>query len=62
MISKEQLIEKLRDLGARAKDWEVRETDESPESAHVQADNALLEYIGDNRVKSAFKSIEKWYA
>lgn len=33
-----------------------------PESAHGAADDALLDYIGDEKVAEAFKSIQMWYA
>ena len=29
---------------------------------HVQADEALLDYIGDPRVRQRFEHIDKWYA
>jgi hypothetical protein len=32
------------------------------ESAHVQADAALIEYIDDDEVTELFLSIDKWYA
>ena len=35
---------------------------ESPEGAHVKADRALLAFIGDKEVTSAFDGIYKWYA
>lgn len=30
--------------------------------AHEDADAALLEYIGNKKVKKAFDAIDKWYA
>jgi len=32
------------------------------ESAHCEADDALLEFINDDEVTKAFNAIEKWYA
>jgi hypothetical protein len=36
------------------------ETD--PEAGHPEADQALIAYIGDQRVTRAFKAVGKWYA
>lgn len=33
-----------------------------PESAHLEADRALLEFIDDREVEKAYDRIEKWYA
>jgi hypothetical protein len=33
-----------------------------PEDAHLNADEALLAYIGDDEIAEAFERIEKWYA
>jgi hypothetical protein len=32
------------------------------ETAHYEADNALLEFINDDAITGAFNAIEKWYA
>lgn len=32
------------------------------ESAHIEADNLLLEYISDDEITEAFNDIDKWYA
>lgn len=34
---------------------------ESPESAHEEADNLLLEYINDEEVSTLYGQITKWY-
>jgi hypothetical protein len=39
---------------------ECAEMDE--ETGHIEADKALLEYIGDVEVSAAFRSFRKWYA
>ncbi len=33
-----------------------------PENDHIDADEALLDYIGDADVREAFHSLLKWYA
>lgn len=35
---------------------------EDPERAHILADDALLDYIGDDAITTAFNSIKMWYA
>jgi len=60
---KKQLIKRLRELAGSTEGWSAPDyKGESPESAHVKADEALLEYIGDEEVTKAFDSIDKWYA
>jgi hypothetical protein len=49
-LTKEQLLDKLRQC-----------FEDDPVASHVQADQALLEYIGDDDVSDAFHAIEKWY-
>ena len=50
-ISRKELLDKLEEL---------READ--PEIGHVEADEALLDYINDKEVEDAFEKIEKWYS
>lgn len=50
-MNKAELIAKLR---------ECVEWDE--ETAHLHADSALLEFIGDKEITRAFDNIKKWYA
>jgi hypothetical protein len=33
-----------------------------PESGHIDADEALLDYIDDYEITEAFERIRKWYA
>ena len=33
-----------------------------PERDHGEADDALLEFIGDAEIAAAYNAIEKWYA
>ena len=33
-----------------------------PEMAHAEADQALLDYIGEREVTEAYERIDKWYA
>ena len=35
---------------------------EDDEMAHIEADEALLKYIDDEKIKRAFKDIPKWYS
>lgn len=53
-MEKEQLIKRLNEIA------ELSSGD--PEVAHSQADDLLIEYIGDEKVKEAFENIDKWYA
>lgn len=32
------------------------------ETAHIKADRALLDFIGDDEIDEAFDAIRKWYA
>lgn len=32
------------------------------ETAHIMADDALLDYINDDEIRKAFNAIDKWYA
>lgn len=36
--------------------------DRDSEACHQQADDLLLEYIGDREITEAFMAIERWYA
>ena len=55
-MSKEELIKKLRELARRSNNGG------DPEVIHPEADELLIEYIGDEKVKKAFDRIKKWYA
>lgn len=33
-----------------------------PETGHMVADQALLDYIADDDIRSAFEGLPKWYA
>lgn len=48
----EELIDRLLDIGKEG----------DPEKAHGDADEALLIYINDERVRGAYELIKKWYA
>lgn len=50
-ISRDKLLERLVDL---------QETD--PETGHIEADEALMEYINDKEIEEAFEKLEKWYS
>lgn len=49
----EELIEKLKEL---------QKSNNGKHMNHIEADNLLLDFIGDEDVYRAFKKIEKWYA
>jgi len=53
-MDKKELLEKLRFIN--------EELAEDEEVCHVQADQALLDYINDLEVMEAFYKIDKWYA
>ena len=54
-MTKQQLIEKLKEMHIDDQDYRDCEAD------HAKADGLLLEYIGDPEVSEAFEKIEKWY-
>ena len=49
-ITKEQLLEMLEKCN-----------DNDAESGHIEADNYLLDYIDDEKVRKAFDELHKWY-
>lgn len=51
-MNKKELLKKLKKLKDSG----------DKEAAHAMADDYLLEYINDEKITSAFKDIEKWYA
>lgn len=53
-ISKKKLL-LLKNLKSLSRD-----TDK--EHVHIEADDLLLEYIGDDSIKRAFLSLELWYS
>ena len=52
MTKRERLLKVLRNCAAR------RDT----EGAHFDADDALIEYINDPEITSAYQAVSKWYA
>jgi hypothetical protein len=50
---RDALINRLRECSR----WE-----RDPESAHADADKALLDYIGDEEVSAEYGKVEKWYS
>lgn len=46
------LLKRLKDLA----------TVGDAESAHLEADKQLLEYINDKEISKAFNAIERWYS
>lgn len=51
-MTKEELIVKLKECSENG----------DLEQAHIDADDALLEYINDPEITQAFNSCEKWYS
>lgn len=50
---KQELLKRLKEL--------EKHSQYDPETAHMNADKALLEYINDVTVTTAFNEINKWY-
>ena len=53
-MTKEELLEKLKSIDI--------EHNGDTETAHIKADEALLEYINDKEIIEAYNQIDKWYA
>lgn len=53
-MTKDDLIQKLIDI--------ANNKDKDTEWNHIMADELLLDYIGDDDIRSAFELIDKWYA
>lgn len=53
-MNRDEALEKLKELAELSK--------RDAENAHEQADDVLLELIGDDEVMAAFKAIKKCYA
>lgn len=51
-LDKTELVRRLNNLASHP----------DRETAHGNADELLLQYIGDNDVNKAFHKISKWYA
>lgn len=52
----DELIAKLKAIRNRS----IADSDE--ETDHYEADQLLLEYIGDKKVSRAYNAIDKWYS
>ena len=51
-MNKNELLKKLKEL----------QDDRDTESAHSDADDLLVEYIGDDEIANEYGKIRKWYA
>lgn len=51
-MSRDELVARLKELQSCG----------DPEIAHGEADDVLLEFIGDPEVSNAFNAIDRWYA
>ena len=56
-ISREQLLHVLN-----VASWESRENTALERAAHIEADQALLDYINDPEVRSAYAAIRRHYS
>ena len=52
-MTKAELLELLRSMAGDSPD---------PEESHMQADDALIEFINDPEIAAAYNEITKWYA
>lgn len=52
MKKRDVLLKKLKEL----------QTDGDTESAHSDADSALIAFIGDDEIREEYNKIDKWYA
>ena len=52
MIMRDELLTKLI----------ACQDDDDREKAHVEADEALLEYIDDEKITEAWRNLPKWFA
>lgn len=53
-----RLVARLRELAG----YQWHHAPGDPEDWHIEADNILLEMIGDEEVRELFEKIEKWYS
>lgn len=51
-MTKEELLAKLKELKSNS----------DCEDAHIEADDALLDYINDQEISESYGAIGKWYA
>lgn len=58
-MNKKELIKKLNDL---ANEETTSDNLRDAENWHIEADEALVEYIDDKNIESAYYKIGKWYA
>jgi hypothetical protein len=54
-MTKEELLVKLQKL-------KQEEEDRGCDCTHGDADKALIDYINDEDIKTAYKALKKWYA
>ena len=55
-MKRNKLIKILKEIVLRQKEWSDVESD------HSDADEALLEFIGDITITRIYNKIKKWYA
>jgi hypothetical protein len=53
-MTRDELLARLTRIANR--------TSGDPESDHADADEALLDYVGDAEIREVYNSIEKWDA
>lgn len=52
-MSRDELLERLKALRAM--------TGNDPTDCHMDADQLLVDYIGDAEISAAYEKVEKWY-
>lgn len=57
-MDRSELLEKLRQL----QNGTLRLGERDPEIQHSQADDLLLEFIGDEEVSAVYEAIPRWYS
>ena len=53
-----RLVARLRELAG----YQWHHAPGAPDDWHIEADNILLDLIGDDEVRELFEKIEKWYS
>jgi len=51
-MTRQELLERLKEINENS----------DTEGGHIEADEALIEYINDEDIKKAYDDIRKWYA
>jgi len=60
-MTRDELVKKLRDLKREELLIHSENGYRNSSDFHSEADEALIEYIGDSEVGDLFESLERWY-